>query len=569
MPPEIAHRKAAVRSLVAVAVPERMPRSLGRRQQALMAALLAEPLGVPAGDLARGGGGASLRRLVALGAVRLEDAPRPAPAPRGGGGVAVAHAAPSGRPVLLWGDAEARAAWIVEAVRESVAAGRQAIVTVPEVELAGALAARMRTAVGDRVALFHSELAPAVHREAWTQIRDGGVDVVCGTRSALFAPLARLGLIVVDDEQDRSYKADASPRYLGRAVAVRRGALESAEVVLGSAAPSVETYAAADADEMRTVRVASAARPRVTIVDMRREHEEGRPGTLSQPLIDAMRRHLRAGGRVALFINRVGYARVLMCQECGHVVRCPRCLVPMPFDREADTIRCRVCGRTGAAPQVCPRCKGVSLRWLGAGTKRIEEVVARVFPEYRLARVDRETAGDFDRIAREFAAGRLRLLVGTQLLARGRRLRPSLVGVVDADVPLYRPDFRAAERAFQQLRAVMGLAEGAPAPDAVVQTRAPEHLVLEAIRTGADDAFYRDELRARREFGYPPFASLARVVASGRDPAEAVSDRRPSGGGGSGTRRGGPRSLAGGAAGEPRRGARPVSLARGYARRRA
>jgi len=519
VPPEVARRRPAPRPLLAVAVPDRIPRTLGRRQQALVALLLAAPLGMPVGALARGGGGPSLKRLVALGAIRLDDAPRPEPVTGGRpeGGRAVA----TGLPVLLWGDAAARAAWIVDAVRETAARGGQAIVTVPEVELAGGLAAQLRAAVGDRVALFHSELAPAAHRETWARIREGAADVVCGTRSALFAPLGRLGLLVVDDEQDRSYKADAAPRYLGRAVALRRGALEGAGVVLGSASPSVETYAAADAGAMRTVRVASGGLPRVTIVDMRREHDEGRPGTLSQALIDAMRGHLRAGGRVALFINRVGYARVLLCQECGHVVRCPRCLVPMPFDREADTIRCRVCGRTEKAPQVCPRCKGVSLRWIGAGTKRVEEVVARVFPDYRLARVDRETAGEFDRVAREFAAGRLRLVVGTQLLARGRRLRPSLVGVVDADVPLYRPDFRAAERAFQQLHAVLGLAGGPPAPDAFVQTRAPEHPVLEAIRTGADDAFYRDELRARREFGYPPFAALARVVASGRDLTEA------------------------------------------------
>ena len=520
VPPEIVRRRPVPRPLVAVVVPGRIPRALGSRQRALVARLLAAPLGMPARDLARGGG-ASLRRLVALGAVRLEDAPRAAPALEDGGRPAGVRAAHAGRPVLLRGGAEARAAWIADAVRGTVARGGQALVTAPEVELAQSLAARVRAVVGDQVALLHSDLAPAAHRDTWRRIREGGADVVCGTRSALFAPLGRLELLVVDDEQDRSYKADASPRYLGRAVALRRGALEAADVVLGSASPSVETYAAAEAGEMRTVRVSSGAPSQVTIVDMRREHEQGRSGALSQALVGAMRRHLRAGGRVALFINRVGYARVLLCQECGHVVRCPRCLVPMPFDREADTVRCRVCGRAEPAPQVCPRCKGVSLRWIGAGTKRIEEVVARVFPDYRLARVDRETAGEFDRIAREFAAGRLRLVVGTQLLARGRRLRPSLVGVVDADVPLYRPDFRAAERAFQQLRAVIGLAGGPPAPEALVQTRAPEHPVLEAIRTGADDAFYRDELRARREFGYPPFTALARVVASGHDLAEA------------------------------------------------
>ena len=521
VPPEVARGRPAGRPVVAVAVPERIPRSLGVRQRTLVDRLLASPRGMPAADLARGGAAASLRRLVALGAVRLESTPRQSLACFGGGPPANGPRAAPGPPVLLWGDAEARAAWIADAARRTVAGGGQALVTAPEVELAEGLAARMRDGAGGRVALFHSDLAPALHRDTWRRIRDGGADVVCGTRSALFAPLGRLELLVVDDEQDRAYKADRAPRYVGRSVAVRRGALEAAGVVLGSAAPSVETYAAAEAGEMRTVRLPSRVRPRVTVVDMRREREHGRPGALSRTLVDAMRRHLRGGGRVALYLNRVGCARVLVCQECGHVVRCPRCLVPMPFDREAGSIRCRTCGRVEPAPQVCPRCRGAGLRWIGAGTRRIEEVVARVFPDYRLARVDRETAGEFDRIASEFASGRLRLVVGTQLLARGRRLRPSLVGVVDADVPLYRPDFRAAERAFQQLRAVIALSAGPPAAEAVVQTGAPGHPVLEAVRTWADDAFYRDELRARREFGYPPFTYLARLVASGRDAAAA------------------------------------------------
>ena len=527
VPPEIARRPPAPEGALrrVVAVPERLPRLAGRRQRQLLDRLLAAPEGVPVRELVRDGGGAPLKRLLALGAVRVEEDPRRNVSAAVIGMDAGAPDADAARaqPVLLWGDPGDRVAWIVDAARRTVARGGQALVTAPEVELAEALVAHLRDAIGDRVALFHSALPPAEHRETWRRILGGDVDVVCGTRSALFAPLRRLRLLIVDDEQDASYKADAAPRYHGRRVGLHRGALEGAQVVLGTATPSVDAYAGTAEGTLRRVRLTARSRPSVTIVDMRREREQGRTGALSRPLVDAMRRHLRGGGRVALFVNRIGYARVLACQECGHVVRCPRCIVPMPYDRETGTIRCRVCGRSEAAPQLCPRCKGPALRWVGAGTKRIEEVVARVFPEFRLARVDRETAPEFNTVAREFASGRLRLVVGTQLLLRGRRLRPSLIGVVDADAPLYRPDFRATERAFQQVHAVVALADGAPNAEAVVQTSIPEHPVLRALRTGLDEPLYEEELRVRREFGYPPYTYLARVVAAGRDAAAAAA----------------------------------------------
>jgi len=526
VPPEIVRRPPASPRVpqVASVVRERIPRTVGSRQRQILDRLLAAPGGLPLGDLVRDRGGAALRRLVAAGAVRVAELPRPAPAAAG----PVAPAEPAGRPapelpLLLWADPGPRARWIVDAVRDAVARGGQSLITEPEVELAERLADRLRDALGDRVALFHSDLPSVQHRAVWRRILEGEADVVVGTRSALFAPLRRLRLLIVDEEQDPSYKADAAPRYHGRTVALRRGALEHARIVLGSPAPSVETYAAHAEGRMRCERLPSRAERRVTIVDMRQEREAGRTGALSRPLVEAMRRHLRAGGRAALFVNRIGYARVLRCQECGHAVRCPQCELPMLFDREAGTIRCRVCGRVALAPAVCPRCKGVSLRWVGAGTKRIEEVVRRVFPALEIARVDRETASGFDAVAREFASGRVRVLVGTQLLLRGRRVRPSLIGVVDADAPLYRPDFRAGERAFQQLRALISLATAPPAAEAVVQTRMPEHPALAALATGRDELLYEDELRIRREFGYPPYAHLARVVASARDAAAAVA----------------------------------------------
>jgi primosomal protein N' (replication factor Y) len=254
---------------------------------------------------------------------------------------------------------------------------------------------------------------------------------------------------------------------------------------------------------------------------MRAERRLGRRGILSRPLVTAMRRHLRAGGRVALFVHGGGYARILLCRECGHTVRCPRCEVTMPYDRDTRTIACRICGQAAAAPSVCPGCGGVALRWIGAGTERVEEVACRLFPALAIARLDRETEKQFDRVAADFASGRTRLLVGTQLLLRARRVRPTLIGVVDADLPLFLPDFRAAERALQQLRALASLASDGPGAEAVFQTRAPDHPVIAAIMHGTDEQVYARELEVRREFGYPPYTVLAALLAVGNDRAAA------------------------------------------------
>jgi len=533
VPPELLRRPPtaprAERRIVRVQ--EYAARGVGRRQRAVLERLGAAPGGVPLGDLVRTGDGPAVRRLMRLGAVRVDagahgaaEPDRPPPTPGAHHGVGGIPRDPAGEtvappPVLLWGAPEARVRWITDAVHRAVARGGQALVIAPAVELAEHMARALSGPHGPRVVAYHSALRASARREVWRRLLAQDADVVCGTRSALFAPLARVRLVVVDDEQDPSYKADRAPRYHARQVALERGALEPAQVVLGASAPSLEAYAAAAANTLRLVRLDPRGGPRIEIVDMRREHIRGRSGVLSPPLVGAVRRHLRAGGRVALFVNRVGYARVLVCGECGTIIRCRHCLVPVPFDRETGTVRCHLCGRVEAAPGVCPRCKGVALRWAGPGTKRVEEVVAKVFPEFRLARVDRETAAGFDRVAGEFAAGRLRLVVGTQLLLRGRRLRPSLVGVIDADAPLYRPDFRAAERAFQQLSAMTTLA-GA---EAVVQSRIPDHPVLRAIGAARPQPWYDEELRARREFGYPPYTHLARVTASAADAAAAAS----------------------------------------------
>lgn len=558
VPPEVFRQPppARLRTVVREAA-QPVPLRLGRRQAAMLAAVSAAPSGLPAADLVRGGGGPVLRRLAAAGLVRVLDAPRlPAdrlsadrpPIPRRAT-MEQAPATMNSRPLngvepsrpdreargalpdaLLLGDAETRWAWIANAVAAVVRDGGRALVLVPEIADAPAAAERLGRA--GTVAVLHSGLAPRDRRAVWDRIRAGAAAVVVGTRSALFAPLARLRMIVVDDEQSEAYKSDAAPRYHARDVAARRARLEDARLVLASAAPSVETYAAAGAGTLATIRLPAARRgPRVTVVDMRAERRRGHVGYLSRDLMQAITRHLRARGTVALVVPQTGYARILLCRECGAAVRCPACDIAMAYDREEGTIRCRVCGRSGRAPDVCPRCRGVGLRGVGAGTKRIEEVVRRLFPALRIARLDAETGRDAARVARDFAAGRIRLLVGTVMLLRAHRARPTLAGVVDADGTLYLPDFRAAERTLQRLRAAAELPAGGPGAgppaEIVLQTRVPEHPVMQAIAGGRDAGFYDAELALRREFGYPPSSRLVRVVAEAAAPAaaRALADR--------------------------------------------
>jgi len=517
-PPEIFRRRALPLSrapIAALGAQEGRAARPGPRQARILAALRARGE-VPVAELVREGGRPALRRLVAQGAVLVKE--RPLPPPNGAGALVEDRpetAVLPKAPTLIWGDSDARRAWIVARAAAAVQHGGRALIIVPEIALVPRFMRSLGpTLEGDAVAL-HSGMTARERQAAWMRCVSQEARVVVGTRSALFAPLGGVRLIIVDDEQDPAHHADAAPRYHARDVALRRAALEGARVVLGSLTPSMETYAEVASGRMGCVRLPPTAAPaRVTLVDIRAERARGRRGLLAPPLVAAIRRHVRAGGRVTLFVNRTGYARVLLCDECGSTVRCPRCEVTTPYDRESRTVSCRLCGRVGPAPGTCPRCGGVGLRGIGPGTERIEEVVRRLFPALRIARLDRETAPQFDRIANEFASGRIRLLVGTQILLRAHEIRPSLVGVCDADLPLHLPDFRAAERTLQQLRAIVALAAGGPGPEAIVQTRVPEHPAVRALVTADDEAVYRGERKVRRELGYPPFTTIARVGAA-------------------------------------------------------
>ncbi len=525
-PAEVFRRRSVSldRRPVAVLGPEALGAGrMGPRQAQILAALRAGGE-VPVDELVGEGGRSALRRLIGRGAVLVKEPPVPAALdptaaaqPRSPEPGRPAPVQPGG-PTLLWGDAEARRAWIRERAAATVESGGRVLIIVPEIALVPRYVESLRPRLGNGVAPFHSGMTARERVGVWGRCLAQEVRAIVGTRSALFAPLDGVRLLIVDEEHDPAHKADAAPRYHARDVAFSRGALDGAHVVLGSATPSLETYAEVTAGRMGCVRLPPAApHVEVTLVDLRAERAQGRHGLLTRPLISAIRRHLRSTGRVALFVNRAGYARVLACDECGFTVRCPHCEVTMPYDRNGRTVSCRICGRTSPAPGTCPRCRGVALRGIGPGTERVEEVMRRLFPGLRIARLDRETASQFNTIASEFASGRIRLIVGTQMLLRAFQIRPSLVGVLDADLLLHRPDFRAAERTWQQLRAVVALASGRPGPEAIVQTRVPDHPALAALVTGDDEAVYRGELEIRRDLGYPPYATLARVIASSPD----------------------------------------------------
>lgn len=411
----------------------------------------------------------------------------------------------------------------LQLIADVLAQGRGAIVLVPEISLTPQAADRFRARLGDTVAVLHSGLGAGERFDAWRRIRSGEARVVVGPRSAVFAPVRDLGVVVVDEEQDPSYKQEQSPRYHARDVALERAARAGAVAVLGSATPSVESHHAARTGRYQMLRLTRGIEerrmPSVEIVDMREEIAAGNRSPFSRALGRAMRRHLAAGDQVLLFLNRRGFANLLLCRECGHVVRCSRCDVAMTYHLPDRVLRCHVCNRTLHAPDVCPHCGGIDLRLFGVGTQRVEEEARRAFPRALVARMDSDAMarrGALARLFRAVASGQVNVLVGTQMIAKGFDLPGiGLVGVISAETALHLPDFRAGERTYQVLAQVAGRAGRAARPgEVIVQTYDPSHPAIQAAATHDDEAFYTAELRAREEFSYPPFVRLVRIVVS-------------------------------------------------------
>jgi primosomal protein N' (replication factor Y) len=412
----------------------------------------------------------------------------------------------------------------LEYLRRLVDAGRSAIVLVPEIGLTPQTVARFRGVFGDRVAVLHSGLSDGERYDAWRALYDGRRMVAVGARSAVFAAVPRLGAIVVDEEHDASYKqADPAPRYHARQVAMRRAQLAGATVVLGSATPSLETWAAGERGAVRLIRlperIGARPLPRVDVVDLREVPPQG-PVPWSEPLDRAVAGALARGEQAMLLLNRRGFSVFVQCPACGQVVECPNCSLTLTYHRAPAQLRCHHCDHRERPGAACAACGAATQRFRGAGTQQVEEFVAARFPEARIARMDVDTTTGkwaHHRILGDVGEGRVDILVGTQMIAKGLDFpNVTVVGVVDADVALSLPDFRAGERTFQLLTQVAGRAGRGPKGGRVlVQTRQPTHPAVAWAARHDVESFARAELAERRDPPFPPHAHLANLVVSG------------------------------------------------------
>jgi len=424
--------------------------------------------------------------------------------------------------VLLHGvTGSGKTAVYLAAIRAVLDSGRSAILLVPEIGLTPAVAADLHQAFGDEVALLHSALSDQERAEQWHCIKRGEARLVVGTRSAVFAPVSNLALIIVDEEQDASYKQEETPRYHARDVAVMRASMAKAVVVVGSATPSLESYFNAKANKYTLLelpdRVEQRPLPEVEIVDMRQEFQEtGHEQVISRRLAKEIRQRLERKEQVMVLLNRRGYSPLVLCRSCGKTLECKNCAIALTHHKRSHRMECHYCGYTAAVPKVCVHCGSEYVYFLGTGSEKLEELLHGMFPQARMARLDRDTVRgreDFERALNALNAGELDLLVGTQMIAKGHDIHGvTLVGVVGADAALGFPDFRAAERTFQLLTQVAGRAGRGKTPGKVIlQNYFPDHYAVQYAAQHDFVGFYEKELRFRSWMRYPPYSALANI----------------------------------------------------------
>jgi len=416
----------------------------------------------------------------------------------------------------------------LRAIAETLGQGRQALVLVPEIALTPQLVARFRSWFQEldvNLAVLHSGLSDGERYDAWCRVARGDADVVIGARSAVFAPLNELGLIVVDEEHDGSYKQSEGFRYNARDLALMRGQRDQAVVLLGSATPALTTYQRARDEYLIYLdlpeRTAERPLPGVHLIDLAEHREDG---LLSEPLQGALAETLAAGEQALLLLNRRGYAPFLLCHDCGATLRCPNCDITLTYSQVQRSLRCHYCDFRQSPPDSCGRCSGVALVPEGVGTERLEEEIRQIFPDARVARMDRDTTtrkGAHHRLVDQMSAGKIDVLIGTQMIAKGHDFPAvTLVGVLNADSALNLPDFRSAERVFSLLSQVAGRAGRGDRPGRVlIQTYAVDNYALEYVTRHDYRGFAELELTQRKELAYPPFGHLVNLVLSGNDAA--------------------------------------------------
>jgi primosomal protein N' (replication factor Y) len=422
----------------------------------------------------------------------------------------------------------------IRAMRVALSLGRAALMLVPEIALTPVFSRRLRMHFGDRVAIFHSSLSRGERFDEWTRVRNGDARIVIGTRSAVFAPIKDLGLVIVDEEHESTYRQQDSPHYNGRDTAIVRAQKELAVVILGSATPSLESFHNAQTGKYQYLKMPNRLgnRPMAAaeIIDMRdvfARHQK--PQVFSDELLSAITEVHKRQEQSIILLNRRGYSSFVLCRSCGESVQCPNCDVTLTYHRSERVIICHYCNHREAAPQKCPNCQGKYIYYVGEGTQQIEEQLKILFPEIRIARIDRDTAsrrGDFERSLSDFGAGKIDMLVGTQILAKGHDFpNVTLVGVVSVDAGMALPDFRAAERTFQLLTQVAGRAgRGRSAGKVLIQTYHPYHYALRHASAQDYAGFYAEEIRHRENHTYPPFVALASLLVHGVDLARVRSE---------------------------------------------
>ncbi len=536
LPPAVASPKLRRIARLAPGVDVRAAiKELGRapRQLATLETLLLAPLGLDARALPSE---EALRSLAERGLVEvvteLDEPPplTPETAPilplrltpeqeaalaaiRSGGGVFLLHGVTGSGKTEVY----------LQAIADAVDRGQRALLLVPEISLTPQTIARCGSRFPGRVALLHSALTPRQRYGEWRRIQQGLVDVVIGPRSALFAPVRDLGLIVIDEEHDWTYKQEQSPRYHARETALKLASLVGAKVVLGSATPDLGSYFRAQRGLFTLLtlpqRIAGPSLPPVRIIDMRQELQAGNRSIFSRELQQELRATLLRKEQAILFLNRRGANTFVMCRECGFVLQCQDCLLPFTYHAVGNRLMCHNCGRAARPPQRCPECASMRIRYFGLGTQRVADEVEALLPQARVLRWDRDTARtreDHERIVEAMREHQADVLVGTQMVAKGHDLPlVTLVGVISADAMLQLPDFRAAERSFQLLTQVAGRAGRGPAGGSVlIQTYNPLHPTLTMASRHDFHAFFRSEIQFRKRMGYPPFSHVVKFVYS-------------------------------------------------------
>ena len=503
------HNLKDLESLVRGASPA--ARSLARKK---LVALRAEPV------------------AIAAGAVRLPHVLNPAQA-AAFGEIRAAIQAHAFHTFLLHGvTGSGKTEVYLNAIDAALAEGRSALLLVPEIALTPAVAGQFFNRFGDRVAILHSAFSDSERSDQWRRIRAGSASVVVGTRSGVFAPMSNLGLIVVDEEHDQSYKQEETPRYNGRDVAIVRAQAASACVVLGSATPSLESRYNAERGKYKLLeipgRIEERPMPQVELIDMRTEFLETRKqATFSRRLLEAIARRLENGEQTIILLNRRGFSTFVACRSCGERVQCVNCSVTLTFHRRDKRLLCHYCNYAERVPTHCPKCQSEHIYFLGVGAEKVEDELHHEFPKARIARLDRDTATakrQYEAILQGFRENSYDILVGTQMIAKGHDIpNVTLVGVVSADVGLGLPDFRAAERTFQLLTQVAGRAGRGSLPGIVlVQTINPDHYAVRMAAAQDYQTFYEKELQFRRMMHYPPFTAMANLLVRSEHQEQAL-----------------------------------------------